>query len=58
MCNWTLFLKLAELGWNQACDVWSLGCILIEYYLGLTLFQVSDGTEICTTLQQFILNVN
>lgn len=31
---------LAELGWNQACDVWSLGCILIEFYLGLTLFQV------------------
>ncbi|XP_015205091.1 dual specificity protein kinase CLK4b isoform X1 [Lepisosteus oculatus] len=32
---------ILELGWNQACDVWSLGCILIEYYLGLTLFQVS-----------------
>ncbi|KAI5096785.1 CDC-like kinase 4b isoform 1 [Silurus meridionalis] len=34
-----------ELGWNQACDVWSLGCILIEYYLGLTLFQTHDSRE-------------
>ncbi|KAF5896781.1 dual specificity protein kinase CLK1-like isoform X1, partial [Clarias magur] len=34
-----------ELGWNQACDVWSLGCILIEYYLGLTLFQTHDSKE-------------
>jgi hypothetical protein len=32
-----------ELGWNQSCDVWSLGCILLEYYLGLTLFQVGTG---------------
>lgn len=30
-----------ELGWDHSCDVWSVGCILIEYYLGSTLFQVS-----------------
>uniref|UniRef100_A0A3B3Q297 dual-specificity kinase n=1 Tax=Paramormyrops kingsleyae TaxID=1676925 RepID=A0A3B3Q297_9TELE len=36
---------ILELGWNQACDVWSLGCILIEYYLGLTLFQTHDSKE-------------
>lgn len=36
---------LAELGWNQACDVWSLGCIMIEFYLGLTLFQVQSHTH-------------
>ncbi|XP_062867180.1 dual specificity protein kinase CLK4b isoform X2 [Trichomycterus rosablanca] len=34
-----------ELGWNQACDVWSLGCILMEFYLGLTLFQTHDSKE-------------
>ncbi|OCT87832.1 hypothetical protein XELAEV_18021531mg [Xenopus laevis] len=28
-----------ELGWSGPCDVWSIGCILIEYYLGLTVFQ-------------------
>ncbi|XP_061102195.1 dual specificity protein kinase CLK2-like [Conger conger] len=31
---------LLELGWSQPCDVWSIGCILFEYYLGFTLFQV------------------
>ncbi|KAJ8265999.1 hypothetical protein GJAV_G00124070 [Gymnothorax javanicus] len=36
---------ILELGWNQACDVWSLGCILMEYYLGLTLFQTHDSKE-------------
>ncbi|XP_030642295.1 dual specificity protein kinase CLK4 isoform X2 [Chanos chanos] len=36
---------ILDLGWNQACDVWSLGCILIEYYLGLTLFQTHDSKE-------------
>ncbi|XP_036380789.1 dual specificity protein kinase CLK4b [Megalops cyprinoides] len=36
---------ILELGWNQACDVWSLGCILVEYYLGLTLFQTHDSKE-------------
>jgi len=36
---------ILELGWNQSCDVWSLGCIMIEYYLGLTLFQTHDSKE-------------
>ncbi|XP_021474595.1 dual specificity protein kinase CLK4b isoform X3 [Oncorhynchus mykiss] len=36
---------ILELGWNQSCDVWSLGCILLEYYLGLTLFQTHDSKE-------------
>uniref|UniRef100_A0A4W3H1M4 dual-specificity kinase n=1 Tax=Callorhinchus milii TaxID=7868 RepID=A0A4W3H1M4_CALMI len=31
---------LLELGWSQPCDVWSIGCIIFEYYLGFTLFQV------------------
>lgn len=30
----------SELGWAQPCDVWSIGCILFEYYRGFTLFQV------------------
>lgn len=32
-----------ELGWSQPCDVWSIGCIIFEYYVGFTLFQVSCG---------------
>ncbi|XP_013887177.1 dual specificity protein kinase CLK1 [Austrofundulus limnaeus] len=33
------------LGWNQSCDVWSLGCVLMEYYLGRTLFPSHDSKE-------------
>ncbi|KAG7255977.1 hypothetical protein CRUP_000790 [Coryphaenoides rupestris] len=30
---------ILDLGWDHSCDVWSIGCILVEYYLGTTLFQ-------------------
>lgn len=40
-----LMLCLSDLGWNHSCDVWSVGCILIEYYLGSTLFQVGGSRE-------------
>uniref|UniRef100_A0A4W3HF03 dual-specificity kinase n=1 Tax=Callorhinchus milii TaxID=7868 RepID=A0A4W3HF03_CALMI len=36
---------ILELGWSNPCDVWSVGCILLEYYLGLTLFQTHDSRE-------------
>uniref|UniRef100_A0A8C2XI39 dual-specificity kinase n=1 Tax=Cyclopterus lumpus TaxID=8103 RepID=A0A8C2XI39_CYCLU len=36
---------ILDLGWGHACDVWSVGCILIEYYLGSTLFQTHDSKE-------------
>ncbi|XP_046703127.1 dual specificity protein kinase CLK2b isoform X3 [Silurus meridionalis] len=36
---------ILELGWSQPCDVWSIGCILLEYYLGYTFFQAHDNTE-------------
>ncbi|XP_071375917.1 dual specificity protein kinase CLK4-like [Centroberyx affinis] len=36
---------ILDLGWDHSCDVWSLGCILIEYYLGSTLFQTHDSKE-------------
>ncbi|XP_063782439.1 dual specificity protein kinase CLK3 isoform X2 [Pseudophryne corroboree] len=36
---------ILELGWSQPCDVWSLGCILFEYYTGFTLFQTHDNRE-------------
>uniref|UniRef100_A0A3Q3EHL4 dual-specificity kinase n=1 Tax=Kryptolebias marmoratus TaxID=37003 RepID=A0A3Q3EHL4_KRYMA len=28
---------ILELGWSHPCDVWSIGCILFEYYGGFTL---------------------
>ncbi|KAF6739670.1 Dual specificity protein kinase CLK2 [Oryzias melastigma] len=36
---------ILELGWSHPCDVWSLGCILFEYYEGVTLFQTHDNKE-------------
>uniref|UniRef100_A0A3B4CW29 dual-specificity kinase n=1 Tax=Pygocentrus nattereri TaxID=42514 RepID=A0A3B4CW29_PYGNA len=36
---------ILELGWSQPCDIWSIGCILFEYYLGFTLFQTHDNRE-------------
>ncbi|XP_038140192.1 dual specificity protein kinase CLK2b isoform X2 [Cyprinodon tularosa] len=36
---------ILELGWSQSCDVWSIGCILFEYYEGSTLFQTHDNRE-------------
>lgn len=36
---------ILELGWSQPCDVWSVGCILFELYLGITLFQTHDNRE-------------
>ncbi|XP_071768892.2 dual specificity protein kinase CLK2b [Centroberyx gerrardi] len=36
---------ILELGWSQPCDVWSIGCILFEYYEGFTLYQTHDNKE-------------
>ncbi|XP_069393706.1 dual specificity protein kinase CLK2b [Paralichthys olivaceus] len=36
---------ILDLGWSQPCDVWSIGCILFEYYEGFTLFQTHDNKE-------------
>ncbi|XP_074767142.1 dual specificity protein kinase CLK1-like [Athene noctua] len=36
---------ILALGWSQPCDVWSIGCILIGYYLGYAVFQTNDDRE-------------
>ncbi|CAB4060802.1 CLK2_3 [Lepeophtheirus salmonis] len=36
---------ILELGWSQPCDVWSIGCIMFELYLGKTKFY-AHGTLI------------
>ena len=33
------------LGWEYPCDVFSLGCILVEFYTGMALFQTHDNLE-------------
>ncbi|CAD6187330.1 unnamed protein product [Caenorhabditis auriculariae] len=36
---------ILELGWQQPCDVWSIGCIFYELYTGTTLFQTHENRE-------------
>ncbi|KII89775.1 hypothetical protein PLICRDRAFT_108206 [Plicaturopsis crispa FD-325 SS-3] len=33
------------LGWSYPCDAYSLGCILVEFYTGVALFQTHDNLE-------------
>ncbi|XP_063054240.1 dual specificity protein kinase CLK2b isoform X2 [Engraulis encrasicolus] len=43
---------ILELGWGHPCDVWSIGCILFEYYQGYTLFQTHDNREHLAMMQR------
>ncbi|XP_043247047.1 dual specificity protein kinase CLK2-like isoform X2 [Amphibalanus amphitrite] len=45
---------LLELGWSQTCDVWSIGCILFELYLGFTLFQTHDNREHLAMMERIL----
>lgn len=44
----------AELGWSQPCDVWSVGCIMFELYLGITLFQTHDNREHLAMMERIL----
>jgi serine/threonine protein kinase len=33
------------LGWGAPCDLWSVGCVLLELYAGEALFQTHDNAE-------------
>ncbi|KAH7152099.1 kinase-like domain-containing protein [Dactylonectria estremocensis] len=33
------------LGWSFGCDMWSIGCILVEFFTGDALFQTHDNLE-------------
>jgi len=33
------------LGWSYPCDAFSLGCILVEFYTGVALFQTHDNLD-------------
>ena len=39
----TLFSQ--GLGWSYPCDAFSLGCILVEFYTGVALFQTHDNLD-------------
>ncbi|XP_023726097.1 serine/threonine-protein kinase Doa isoform X7 [Cryptotermes secundus] len=45
---------ILELGWSQPCDVWSIGCIIFELYLGITLFQTHDNREHLAMMERIL----
>lgn len=52
--NFLFLIYVTELGWAQPCDVWSIGCILFELYLGITLFQTHDNREHLAMMQRIL----
>ena len=36
---------ILNLGWTYPCDIWSIGCILVEFFTGDALFQTHDNLE-------------
>lgn len=36
---------ILNLGWEFPCDIWSIGCILVEFFTGDALFQTHDNLE-------------
>lgn len=52
MCD--IVFGVAELGWTQPCDVWSIGCIMFELYLGITLFQTHDNREHLAMMERIL----
>lgn len=36
---------ILQLGWSFPCDIWSIGCIIVEFYTGDALFQTHDNLE-------------
>lgn len=49
-----MLLFFLELGWAQPCDVWSIGCIIFELYLGITLFQTHDNREHLAMMERIL----
>ena len=45
---------ILELGWSQPCDIWSVGCIAFELYLGFTLFQTHDNREHLAMMEKIL----
>ncbi|TQW00065.1 protein kinase lkh1 [Cordyceps javanica] len=42
------------LGWSFPCDIWSIGCILVEFFTGDALFQTHDNLEHLAMMEMVI----
>ena len=38
-------IVVSGLGWSYPCDAFSLGCIFVEFYTGVALYQTHDNLE-------------
>jgi len=45
---------ILKLGWNQACDTWSIGCIIIELALGSMLFDTHSSIEHLAMMERIL----
>ncbi|XP_053926565.1 dual specificity protein kinase CLK1-like isoform X5 [Cuculus canorus] len=43
-----------ELGWSHPCDVWSIGCTLLEYYRGVLVFEPDDNIEHLAMMERLL----
>ncbi|XP_069725139.1 dual specificity protein kinase CLK1-like [Phaenicophaeus curvirostris] len=43
-----------ELEWSHPCDVWSIGCTLLEYHLGELVFQTDEDIEHLAMMEQLL----
>lgn len=42
---------ILNLGWSFPCDIWSIGCILVEFFTGDALFRTHDNLEHLTMME-------
>lgn len=45
---------ILNLGWSYPCDIWSIGCILVEFFTGDALFQTHDNLEHLAMMESVI----
>ncbi|PVU90218.1 hypothetical protein BB559_004722 [Furculomyces boomerangus] len=48
---------ILDLGWSYPCDMWSIGCIIIELLIGEALFQTHDNLEHLVMMEKVIETV-
>ena len=47
---------ILNLGWSFPCDIWSVGCILVEFFTGDALFQTHDNLEHLAMMEAVVQN--
>ena len=48
---------ILELGWSHECDLWSLGCILVELKTGEVIFQTHDNLEHLAIMEKRLFKI-